>query len=98
MVTKEVIGTACLSLWPLILIAFAFLTAPGFVIPFFNNPIARLAGLGALVWLLLGFFVMHKYSKWWQRSIAMLIFPLPVALFPMLGPAIVTIISALQNM
>jgi len=69
--------------------------------PFFNNSIGRLVALGALVWFLLGFFVMHKYYKWWQRLIATFIFPLPVALFPLLGPAIVTIIAAfgpiLQN-
>jgi hypothetical protein len=98
MIEKEVIRSACWSFWPIAWIAFVYLISPGFIIPFLNHPIGRLMQLAGLVWLLIGFFVRRKCSKWWQRLIATLIFSLPVALIPLLAPAIITIILAFGPM
>jgi hypothetical protein len=94
MLKKEVIVSACWSLWPIPPTVMTILAAPGFILPFFNNPIGRLLTVTAGVWMLLGFYVMYKCRKWWQRLILTFIFPLPVLLTPMLGPAVVTIINA----
>jgi hypothetical protein len=91
----ELIKSACWSFWPFLWLLYNDLLAPGLIIPFLNIPIARLIELGAIVWLVLGFFVMHKCSRWWQRLIATLIFPVPAALLPLLGPVIITIINLL---
>jgi hypothetical protein len=95
MFAREVIKSACWSFWPVPLFVIQYLLAPGLIIPFLNHPIVRFIELGAFVWLVLGFLVMNKWSKWWQRLIATFIFPLPVALLPALGPVVVAIIYGL---
>lgn len=66
---------------------------PGLVMPFLNHPMYRLVLLGAFVWLILRFFVMLKSKKPWQLILNSFIFPLPVLFLPMLGPAVITVIT-----
>ncbi|MDZ4836471.1 MAG: hypothetical protein SGJ27_22070 [Candidatus Melainabacteria bacterium] len=75
----------------------AYIATPGFVIPFLNHPIARWVLLFAFFWLVIGFLVMKRYNRNWQILIAQCLFTLPVALLPMLGPALVTIIAAIDS-
>ena len=104
MVKKRIIESVCWSLWPLPLAVLDYVFAPNvslwFVHPllwYFGSPYGRLVLLGGTIWLLLGFFVMYKCSRWWQRPIATLIFPVPLIYLSMLGPAVPTIIDFLRS-
>lgn len=90
---KRIITAITLALSPLFLWFFAYLAYPGFILPFLNHPIARLVLLAALVWLLIGMAFMLRARKIWQFVLLALLFPVPVNLIPMLGPAVVTIIQ-----
>jgi hypothetical protein len=103
MIARRTIESACWAIWPLPLAVLVYFLAPEvslwFVRPLLNlgNPYVCLELLAATLWLLLGFFVVYKFSKWWQRMIATVIFPLPVLCLSMLAPALITLFGALSS-
>ncbi len=88
---QQVIEPAVWAFWPLPLIAIMYV---GYWTPP-RPPMCDMPPLiiffAQLVWSLVGFFVMRKYSRWWQRLIASLIFPVPVLLIDLLWLPIMAI-------
>jgi hypothetical protein len=95
---KNKLRCACLAFWPLLAAFLQYMAAPGFIVPFLNHPIAQKVLLAAFAWLVVGFFMMLRAKKPWQFAVLTFIFPLPVLFLPMLGPAAITIITALGEM
>lgn len=92
---KDVRAIAGLSFWPLVVLMLNGLLAPGYIIPFLNHPIGRLMAMFGCVWLVPGFFVMRRFPRLWQITLAQIAFTIPVLLIFMLGPATIGIFSAL---
>lgn len=91
MKTKR-IEQVCLSFWPLNTVLLTYILVPGYVIPFLNNPYARLVILFGLIWLVIGFFVIGRCSRLWQTLLAQLVFAIPFMLMIMIGPVLTPIL------
>jgi Ca2+/Na+ antiporter len=80
---------------PLVMPALGIMAAPGFIMPFFNHPVARFACLCALGWHVVGCWLFTRTANRALRILIFLGFTLPAMLMPALGPAIITILQAL---
>ncbi len=77
----------------------SLIITPGFVTPFFNHPTGRIILLVAAVWQVLCCAILARTTarnglSFFQIALSAIAI-LPVALAPMIGPAIVTICGAL---
>lgn len=97
-VTARRVLAACL-LYPYVPLVFSYMAAPGFIIPFLNNPIARIILAILVFWNLIGIYWLLKYDvrSIILRAFILLLFGLPLLLAPMLGPVFITIIMALHG-
>lgn len=79
---------------PIIFLFMCWLCIPGYVIPFYNHPVCRIAILALLLWSFIGMGIMFTARKLWQYALMSFVFQLPVMLLVALGPAVLTISSA----
>lgn len=92
---KRIATIIFIGMTPIIFLFMCWLCVPGYVIPFYNHPIGRLAILVLLLWSFIGMGIMFTARKLWQYSLLSIVFQLPVMLLVALGPACLTISSAL---
>jgi hypothetical protein len=86
---------ACVAFWPVGVMLVTCIATPGYIIPFCSHPVAQLAMGIAFIWLVIGYLVMLRCNRTWQISLAVLLFTMPAGLVPMLGPAVLTIATAI---
>ena len=91
--------SVCIVVAQVISIAGTCLFAPGYILPFFQNPLALALTIGLFVWELIGLFIACTPASTkvsilrWMLIIP--VFVLPLTVVPMLGPAFLTISQAL---
>jgi hypothetical protein len=91
--------TAGLYLTPWGLSSAFFILGPGFTMPLFYNLIAVLVLITAMLWQALGFILLIHAKSSMRSFLVILFFILPasfvIALFPLIGPFAIPIITAL---
>jgi hypothetical protein len=81
---------------PWLLVALTYVVAPGYMGPYFHTTIGMVTTCLMLSWNILGFFIFCKMRSNTALKVVWGTLGLPFLLVPMLGPAIVTIVSALS--
>lgn len=79
---------------PIVIVALSWACAPEYFGPMLKEPIGIAMLIGALIWLVIGAFLLMITSGWRRRVVCVLV-TFPVILMAMLGPAVLTIATAL---
>ena len=91
---SKLVGTVIVIGFPIFIFIASYLASPDYFAPMLSQALG-LVMLGlSLAWLAIGFFVL-MVTNGWLRSLMAIVFTTPVILLTMLGPAVITIASAL---
>ena len=82
--------------WALNVIVYA--TATGLIVPFIRHPLVLLLIVATMLWQAFGFILLLRAKSPLQSFLVLWFFILPtcctLVLFPLLGPAVITILNA----
>lgn len=74
-----------------------YIIAPGFLMPFFNHPVAQKMMIGLFIWQVLCCLLAARTNNRVLQFVLAAVSAPPVVLAPMLGPAVVTIWAAITG-
>jgi hypothetical protein len=80
---------------PFVLLGLTYAMAPGYLVPWFNHPIARLVIIALVPWHGLGTWLFSRTSNFALQMVIAVFFMGPLILVPQLGPTTDTIQQAL---
>lgn len=92
---RKIISTIIMIGWPIFMFVVSSFYAPKYFEPMFKEPLGIALIVGSLVWLAVGA-VLLLITSGARRAIVFALFPVPVTLVAMIGPAVLTIQSALK--
>jgi hypothetical protein len=90
----KLVSTIIMVSIPIAIFLVSYFSSPDYFAPFVKHPLGIAVLVGCAVWLFIGFFVL-LITNGWQRKVASFCFIFPVTVIPMLGPAVITIMTAL---
>lgn len=90
---SKLISTIIIIGFPIAIFIVSYFASPDYFAPMFSQPLGIIMLVGSVIWLLIGAFVL-LITNGWTRRFATVLFTTPVILMTMLGPAILTIMSA----
>jgi hypothetical protein len=91
---SKLISTILVVGFPIVIFIISYIVTPSYYGPMFKDPIGIAMLVGGFIWLIIGAFVLMITNGFLRRFLCVM-FITPVILITMLGPAVITIASAL---